>query len=403
MTHTTRFTGLLITMLLVLTACTNVLRNALPAEDYQQATFLERQDLRFWGDTNIPLDQSLLGKGDPAVLEEHYSGIMHKPHHYLAISGGGANGAYGAGLLVGWTAMETRPKFTMVTGISTGALTAPFAFLGSNYDVELKKVYTTINTESIFKVRSFFSLWGGDSLVDTSPLSQVIEEFMTDELIAEIAKEHRKGRTLLIGTTNLDAARPVVWNIGRIANSGHPQATEMIRKILRASASIPGVFPPVYFPVKGADGKIYDEMHVDGGASSQLFLYPSRVDWHQIMQALDVQGPVTAYLIRNSIASPKYDAVNPRLAPIVGRTIGSLIRTQGIGDIYRIYTVAERDGVNVNLTWIPDTAISFTPEEAFDPKYMKALFDYGFRRATTGAPWVNVQDVIAKRQHNSVN
>ncbi len=396
MNYMVRRSCLLFAILVSLSACTNVLRNPLPAEDYLQATFLERHDLRFWGDTSNPNDQGLLGKGDPATLEKHYSGIMHKPHHYLAISGGGANGAYGAGLLVGWTTTNTRPEFTMVTGISTGALTAPFAFLGSDYDDELKKVYTTLNTASIFKVRSFFSLWGGDSLVDTSPLSRVIEEFMTDELIAEIAREHKTGRALLIGTTNLDAARPVVWNIGKIAASGHPDAAEMIRKILRASASIPGVFPPVYFPVKGADGKIYDEMHVDGGASSQLFLYPSRVDWQQIMEVLDVQGPVTAYLIRNSVAFPTYDAVNPRLAPIVGRTIGSLIRTQGIGDIYRIYTVAQRDGVNVNLTWIPGTAVSFPPEEAFDPKYMKALFDYGYQRATTGSPWVNVEEVVTK-------
>ncbi len=389
-------TGVLIAFLLGLSACGGILRNPLPAENYMQASFLGRHDLRFWGDADLPADQSLLGNGDPAVLEKNYSGIMHKEHHYLAISGGGANGAYGAGLLVGWSAMETRPEFTMVTGISTGALSAPFAFLGSAYDDKLKEVYTTLNTTSIYKAQSFLTMLGGDSLVDTSPLSMVIEKFISDDVIAEIAREYRKGRALLIGTTNLDAGRPLVWNIGRIANTGHPDAPDMIRKILRASASLPGLFPPVYFPVQGADGKMYDEMHVDGGTSSQLFLYPSKVDWHHIMEVLDVRGPITAYLIRNSVVTPHYDAVDPKLAPIVSKTIGSLIRTQGIGDIFRIYTLAQRDGVDVKLTWIPENAVSQKPEEAFDSQYMQALFDYGYQRATKDAPWVDVAEVVKR-------
>jgi hypothetical protein len=344
----------------------------------------------------VPADLELLGEGDPATLEKRYGGIMHKEHHYLAISGGGANGAYGAGLLVGWSQMGTRPEFTMVTGISTGALTAPFAFLGSGYDAKLKEVYTTLNTAEIYEERNIFSLFSGDSMVDSSPLSRLLEHYITDELVSEIATEHRKGRTLLIGTTNLDAARPVIWNVGRIANSGHPDAVNLIRKILRASASIPGVFPPVYLPVTGADGQSYDEMHVDGGTSSQMFLYPSRIDWHRMLEVLDVRGTVAAYLIRNSIVRPHYKAVDPRLEPIIGKTIGSLIRTQGIGDIYRIYTLAQRDGVNVALTWIPDDAVSRKPVEAFDTAYMQELFDYGYQRATTDSAWVDVAEAVKR-------
>jgi len=391
--------SLLSILVVGLAACgTTVERNPLPAEGYAQASFLGRQDLRFWGDTDMPADQGLLGEDDTAALEKRYSGVMHVEHNYLAISGGGANGAYGAGLLVGWSKKGTRPEFTMVTGISTGALTAPFAFLGSAYDEQLKEVYTTLNTESIYKERSLVSLFGSDSMVDSSPLSRMIEKFITDELIAEITSEYKKGRTLLIGTTHLDAGRPIIWNIGRIADTGHPDAPEMIRKILRASASIPGVFPPVYFPVTGVDGKLYDEMHVDGGTSSQMFLYPSRIDWHRMLEVLDVRGPVTAYLIRNSIVEPRYKAVDPKLGPIIGKTIGSLIRTQGIGDVYRIYTLAQRDGVNVELTWIPDDAVTEKPAEAFDTAYMRALFEYGYQRATTGSPWVDVAEAV-KRNH----
>lgn len=386
--------SLLLPALILLSACGSIVRTALPAEDYALATFLDQDDLRAWGDERPPAERRIVDESDLAELEERYGGIMHKEHHYLAISGGGANGAYGAGILTGWSDLETRPEFTMVTGISTGALTAPFAFLGPDYDDELREVYTTLDTTRIFNVRNLFSIFGGDSIVDTSPLSRTIEEYINDDVIAAIASEHRRGRTLHIGTTNLDAGRPMIWNIGRIANTGHPDAPDMIRKILRASASIPGAFPPVYIPVRGVDGKMYDEMHVDGGTSSQIFLYPAQIDWQSIMELLDVKGEPTAYLIRNSKRSIPYEAVNPKLIPIVGRTIDSLIKNQGIGDVYRIYSIAQRDGIDVKLTIIPEDAVAFEGSEAFDPEYMKALFNFGYKSAFEGEPWLDLEDLM---------
>jgi predicted acylesterase/phospholipase RssA len=371
---------------IITSGCSGILRVPAPVPEsvHLETTVLGRNDLRIWGDEKPP---GLLRENIETALEADYDGIMHQEHNYLAISGGGANGAYGAGLLVGWSKTGTRPQFTMVTGISTGALTAPFAFLGPAYDEELEEVYTTMDSSSIFHRRRLWSIIGGDSLVDSAPLARVINKYVTDELIAEIAVEFRRGRALFVGTTNLDAGRPVIWNIGRIADSGDPGAGDLIRSILRASASVPGMFPPVYIEVTAPDGTTYTEMHVDGGTSSQIFLYPSRADWSGIMELLDVKGRPDAYLIRNSRILPEYDPVSPRLGAIAGRSVDSLIRSQGIGDAYRIATQAKRDGIDAKITWIPLGAVHESSDEVFDPVYMRALFDYGYQRALTEDPW----------------
>jgi predicted acylesterase/phospholipase RssA len=378
--------AVIIFALILTSACSGILRIpvAVPESVHLETTVLGRNDLRIWGDEKPP---ALMREKIETATDENYAGIMHQEHNYLAISGGGANGAYGAGLLVGWSKTGTRPEFTMVTGISTGALTAPFAFLGSAYDKQLEEVYTTMDSSSIFHRRKLWSIVGGDSLVDSAPLASVINKYVTDELIAAIAVEARRGRGLFVGTTNLDAGRPVIWNIGRMANSGGAGAGDLIRSVLRASASIPGVFPPVYIEVTAPDGTTYTEMHVDGGTSSQIFLYPSRTDWASMMEALDVKGRPRAYLIRNSRILPEYDPVSPRLGAIAGRSVGSLIRSQGIGDAYRIAAITKRDGIDAMITWIPLSAVHARSEEVFDPVYMRALFDYGYKRALTEDSW----------------
>tara|TARA_R110001592_G_scaffold363248_4_gene682241 strand:+ start:101173 stop:102327 length:1155 start_codon:yes stop_codon:yes gene_type:complete len=367
-------------------ACSGIPRSpaAVPEQVYLDATVLGRSDLRIWGDERSP---QLVGTQPKAALAKAYGGIMHRQHNYLAISGGGASGAYGAGLLVGWTKTGTRPQFTMVTGISTGALAAPFAYLGSAYDAQLEEVYTTMKSSRIFLRRSLWAILRGDSIADSAPLANVINKYVTDELIAEIAVEFRRGRGLYVGTTNLDAGRPVIWNIGRIANRGGPGAGDLIRNILRASASVPGAFPPVYIDVVAPDGTTYAEMHVDGGTSSQIFLYPSGMNWSSVMARLDVKGRPEAYLIRNSRILPEYQAVAATLPAIAGRSVDSLIRTQGIGDAYRIAAMAERDGIDAKITWIPISAVQEGSDEVFDPVYMRALFNYGYERALTGDPW----------------
>ena len=137
------------------------------------------------------------------------------------------------------------------------------------------------------------------------------------------------------------------------------------------------------------DGQTYDEMHVDGGATSQMFFYPAGIDWAQIKQVLDIQGTPALYIIRNSRVQPDYKAVKPRVSAIAGKTIGSLIRTQGIGDFYRILSLAERDGIDAKVTWIPRDAVAdIKPKEPFDPDYMRPLFEYGYQRMLGNQAWV---------------
>ena len=375
--------------LIWLTACSSILRSPLPDEFHDQASVLGRQDLRFWANFEDERHRVIKDR-EPDALRATFGGIMNTEHYYLAVSGGGAEGAYGAGVLVGWSKLGTRPEFTMVTGVSTGALTAPFAFLGEEYDVQLKTVYTTLDTSRVFFRRSIFAIIRGDSVADNTPLLRMLEEYVDDEMIEAIAREYRKGRSLFIGTTNLDAGRGVIWNIGRIADTGHPDARSLIHQIMLASAAIPGVFPPAYIKVQAPDGTTYDEMHVDGGTSSQMFLYPARLDWAELMQILQVEGVPTAYVIRNSRLEEEYRPVRARLANIAGRSVSTLIRTQGVGDAFRIAALANRDGVDLNLTWIPAEAPKNPGSEIFDPQYMTGLFEYGYQRAIDGSVWTAV-------------
>ncbi|MFQ5991939.1 MAG: patatin-like phospholipase family protein [Nitrospiraceae bacterium] len=338
-----------------------------------------------WGDEAPPYADAWFAMSQ-AELEARYPGIMGKEHTYLAISGGGQNGAYSVGLLLGWTDAGTRPEFTMVTGVSTGALVGPFAFLGPEYDPQLKEIYTGITTKDVLTQRRLLTGLTSDALASTEPLQELIKKYITPEVMDALAVEFRKGRQLNVGTTNLDAGRPVIWNITRIAASGHPHALELIHQILLASASIPVAFPPVLIEVE-ADGQRYDEMHVDGGGASQVFLYPIGVDWQRVKEKLNVKGTPSAYLIRNARLSADWKTTEARLAPIAGRTIGSLIRTQGIGDMYRVYLATKRDGVAYRLAYIPDT-FQEKPNEPFDREYMRKLFDVGYRLAKDGYPWV---------------
>jgi predicted patatin/cPLA2 family phospholipase len=344
-------------------------------------------DARIWGDElPIGIQEKLTEIKDQ--FREKEPEAEYKPIDYLAISGGGANGAFGAGLLVGWTAAGNRPSFRVVTGISTGGLMAPFAFLGSDYDAKLKKLYTTTSTKDILKKRSLLSILTADSAADTTPLREMLEDVIDVEMLEKIIVEHDKGRRLFIGTTNLDAKRPVIWNIGIIAKSGAPNALQLVRDIMVASASIPGAFKPVYIEVE-AEGHRYDEIHVDGGTSSQVFLYPASLDMRWAIRQVGLKGKSRIYVIRNSRIEPDWETVRPKIVPILGSTVSTLIRTQGIGDLYRIFLGAQRDGMDYNLAFIPFD-FDEKSKELFDPEYMSKLFDLGYRMAQNGYPWEKV-------------
>jgi len=309
------------------------------------------------------------------------------PSFFLAISGGGDNGAFGAGLLNGWGKAGTRPVFKLVTGVSTGALIAPFAFLGPEWDERLKNLYTEISMHDVAKPRWFVSVLFEDAMADNSPLLKLIQRAITREMLDAIAAEYEKGRILLVATANLDVRRAVIWNITKIATSRSPAALELVQKILIASAAIPGTFPPVMIDVE-AGGKSYQEMHVDGGTVAQVFIYPAAIKLYEL-----APRERTLYIIRNARLDPEWAEVERRTLPIALRAISSLIQYQGIGDLYRIYTVTQRDKVAYQLAYIPK---SFeTPHTSdFDTAYMRALFQLGFSMAEKGYPWENRPPVL---------
>jgi hypothetical protein len=314
------------------------------------------------------------------------------PANYLAVSGGGDDGAFGAGLLIGWTESGNRPEFKIVTGVSTGALTAPFAFLGPAYDEKLKEVYTKTSAKNIFIARSILAAFFDDALSDTSPLFGLISKHVNDAMLGDIAREYHRGRLLLIGTTYLDARRPVVWNIGAIAASRHPKALELVRKILLASAAVPAAFPPVMIDVE-AGGRRFQEMHVDGGAIAQLFLYPHGVG--SMMTETGVKRERRSYIIRNGRVGSHWSQVERSTLNIAGRAISTMIHMSGLNDLFRLYMITRRDGVGYNLAFIEDDFEAPPRHEDFDPTYMNALFAYGHAKGRAGYAWKNVPPYLS--------
>jgi hypothetical protein len=346
-------------------------------------------NIRFWpnrDNANFIAEGRLSLARERAWRESRGESGPLPPVSFLAISGGGDDGAYSAGLLTGWSERGGRPEFKAVTGISTGALIAPFAFLGSNYDHLLRETYTGVSQKDIFTQRGPLAAIFGDAMGDTRPMRGLLQRYVTPEILAAIAAEYAKGRLLLIGTTDLDAREPVIWNMTAIAASSDPAAAGLFRKIVLASASIPGAFPPVMFDVT-LDGRRYQEMHVDGGAAAQVFIYPPSVRIGELARAEGGgERTRTLYVIRNARLDPDWASVDRRTLNIAGRAVSSLIQTQGVGDLAQIYMTSRRDGIDYNLAYIG--ADFTTPHTAqFEPAYMKALFDYGRREAVEGDPW----------------
>jgi hypothetical protein len=372
-----------------LAACSGPSRlPAVPAALTDQATVLGIPNARFWADTDGPamLQEAIRARSrenDPQAAAD-----------FLALSGGSDNGAFGAGVLAGWTELGTRPPFKLVTGVSTGSLIAPFAFLGPAYDPQLRAVYTEITPDDVFESRGLLSAVFHDALTSTDPLFRLISHYANEDMMAAIAAEYRKGRLLLIGTTNLDVQRPVIWNIGAIAASGKPEALDLFRRILLASASVPGVFPPVMIDVE-AGGQQYQEMHVDGGAVAQTFLIPAPIGALADLRSKEHARQRTAWVIRNARLDPDWASVDRRLLSIASRSIGTMIHYSGYNDVVRIYFTSQRDGVDYRLGYI-GADFNVPHEQNFDPTYMRALFEYGYNAAKKGNVWHNTPPIFSQ-------
>ncbi len=363
----------------------------MPPQDEAETAVLGLSDIRYWGDVASP---AILAEGKAAYDRElavyRSSGNTGPlpPASYLAISGGGENGAFGAGLLAGWTEQGSRPQFKLVTGISTGALTAPFAFLGPRYDPQLRAIYTSISAKDILVERGLIAALTEDALSSNAPLRQTIARFITPALLDDIAAAYQQGRLLMIGTTNLDEGRPVIWNITKLAASKHPGVPHLVRQILIASAAIPGAFPPEMIDVE-VNGRPYQEMHVDGGASAQVFVYPPSIQVNVQAREMGIERSRYLYVIRNARLDPQWQEIKRRTLSIAGRAIASLIQTQGIGDLYRIYIAANRDDIDFNLANIPKSFTMQLPSP-FDQAYMQALFNLGYDMGRKGYSWQKV-------------
>lgn len=371
------------------------------AELASRATPIDFEGVRAWGD-EAPSDiAAALRRRLPSISRlarsDGRKNTSRSEIDILALSGGGSDGAFGAGLLVGWTKRGDRPQFEIVTGVSAGALTAPFAFLGPRYDDQLRDIWTRYGTNQLLTAQILPALFGGPSLADSGPLRQLIARYITRRVLSEIAAEYRKGRLLLILTTNLDAQRPVIWNMGEIAASRHPKALDLFRDVLLASASIPGALPPVKLQV-AVDGQIYDEMHVDGGTTREVFVSPIDVPFTALDRFYDAPPRRRLYIVKNGKYEAEYEPVREQALPIAARAIETLIKTQHRNDIYRIYRMAKDSGADFNLAFVPQD-FRAKPKELFDPEYQAALFEKGFELARTGRAWVKVPPDIAPRKN----
>jgi predicted acylesterase/phospholipase RssA len=316
-------------------------------------------------------------------------------HTVLALSAGGSDGAYGAGVLNGWTRSGTRPQFDVVTGVSTGALMAVLAFLGPEYDGKLEEFYTRQSNDKIYKARGVNGLFG-DSLYDNGPLKAQIEAFVTPEILAKIAAEHAKGRRLYVGTTNLDAGDFVIWDMGEIASGSRSDSVLHFQKVLRASAAVPAYFPPVY--IKPQRGIELRQAHVDGGVKSPIlvtgFMFPEGKQKKELYMVIN--GNTTK--LNASVA------VKPTLADIAQKSIVEMMRVLQEETVYRDFVLARNIGSSFHLTQIPDSIPLSNEGLDFDAKRMRQLFDAGVAEGMKGpSTWMSEPPKISQHERVAAN
>jgi predicted acylesterase/phospholipase RssA len=314
-------------------------------------------------------------------------------YRVLVISGGGSRGAYGAGVLTGWSQHGDRPEFDVVTGVSTGALMASHAFLGSSFDDGLQ-MYRDTTDEDVFRKRGKFAALTEDAVLDTAPLRNTLATMLTEDVVRRVAQEHAKGRRLFIGTTNLDAKAFTIWDMGAIASSGRPDSVQRYRDVVLASASFPIAFPPVYFEVERPDGSRYSQMHADGGLRETVFFYDFLDEWHEVLRALGVgtdRVHPELYLLNNDRihARAGYRPVEGTTVAIAGASIDTLMRQTLLDSLYRLWVTALSSRADFNIAFIPPEFELSDNSLHFDNDEMERLYQLGVQRAKSGQAWLN--------------
>ena len=375
----------------ILAGCAQARLPAPPESVHETAAIPGYQNVRLWGDAAPDNLNDFFGATmqQTAARAAREGGLPNGGRfHVLVLSGGGTDGPYGAGLLKAWSERGDRPEFGVVTGVSVGALIAPFAFLGSDYDATVERLFMSSETEEVAQSANLFTglLRQSLGINPRRPLDRLLAGMIDSDFVAAIARQHALGRRLFIGTTNLDAERPVIWDIGQIASTGRADAPELIRRILLASATIPGAFPPVFIEVE-ANGRRYAEMHVDGGATNQLFFYPYSLDLpDEFTRLLSPAGPATIHAIRNAKIDPDYRQAEAGPLSVAGRALQVVIKSNSRSDVRQLAERAGRDGFYLNVAAVPEE-FDVSPERAFDRDYMIALYRLGYQHMKEGDPW----------------
>lgn len=352
----------------LLAACASLPRQPYTAAEAAKARILDRDDLRRYAD-------------DPPsafVDGRRISG----PQTYLALSGGGADGAYGAGVLAGWTAAGSRPSFSIVSGVSTGALIAPFAYIGPRYDDTLRELYTSGVAESLLEDPNPFNAIFGSGLFGNKRLRELVARYIDARFMDEVAEQYAKGRRLFVVTTNLDSQRSVIWDMGRIAALRTPESLNLFRDVVAASASIPAVFPPMLVNAE-ADGVRFQEMHVDGGVMSPVLTLPEA--YLMRSASWDKSLNLQLYILMNNTIEPEFQLVRDRALDIAARASSSMIKAQTRSILYSTYAFARRNKYGFNLSYIESDRPPSPP--GFDTAYMRSLYQYGYDRARSGHAW----------------
>jgi hypothetical protein len=369
---------LLLLTVLALGGCASIARVPFTKEQQSVATVPGIPNARVWSDDRA---DTLLARARSEVLAgpAGRAGAVN----VLAISGGGSNGAYGAGLLAGWSERGTRPEFAVVTGASAGALIAPFAFLGPAYDPVLKSLFSEGIGEELLQIDGLSAIFGA-GVFKTEPLKRLIARYVDDALLERIGTEYRKGRRLLVVTTNLDAQRTAVWDMGAIASSGAPGALDLFRDVLVASASVPGVYSPVLINVEG-EGRRFEEMHVDGGVRANLLVVPESLLLSSVPPPASGVHP-RVYIVMNNKLEQDFEIVEGKALTIVSRSFTTAVKANTQNTLIATYDFARRNKWDFNLASI-DAEYPTTTSMGFDRGYMLQLYQYGYEQGRAGPSW----------------
>ncbi len=350
-------------------------------KDVEIANSTLAEPLRMWANEAPDFLYSAHNQTTPIKVEGEQLNI-------LALSGGGVNGAYGAGVLMGLQEKGELKDYAIITGVSAGALIAPFVFIGGDAMPKMKEVMLNINDKNILGKKNFLNTLFKDAFTDGENLYDFIADAYPEPMIEAMAQQHRNGKRLFIGSTHFDSGELVIWNIGAIANSDLADKSELIYKVLAASASIPGVFPPQFIDVEH-DGETLEELHVDGGLAAQVFFNPSNFNYQQISDALGLEKAPQLDVIRNGALKAPYRPLKDKGLDLVSKSVSSLTLAQTRGDLYRMKYISEINDIEMQFTYIDqDFRYAKVTKDMFDHRYLLTIYEYGFKKATQGQLWV---------------